>query len=103
MSLSEKSTAMDAEVHDPLTSTVLDDMDSTENLISHGSSTNLLDSLTQPLDDSNSPMSHQQVDSDLLVEVSPYQDQQWVEEDVQLVDNDDVPGIQLATLTNQRL
>lgn len=105
MSLSEKpgvESAVGAEVNDPLTSTVLDDMDSTDNL-GHGSSTNLLhennqdevDHATAQYDTIQSTLNPS---SDLLIEeVSSYDNQQWSSNDDgdDLEDADDMPDINL--------
>jgi hypothetical protein len=107
MSFSEQAgieSAVEAEVNDPLTSTVLDDMDSSE-ILAGGSSANLLESNNQDDTDNfkaqdNTDQSTLHLNSDLLIEeVSPYDNQQWGHEDAEFGDDDDMPDISLGGTT----
>lgn len=108
MSLPEKQalvmeSAQDADVHDPLTSTVFEDIDTADSSPSEESSTNLLESQAQPLVDttSNQDIAIESVEHveapDLYIEgIASYDDQPWVDEPVDLVDTEDLPSISLG-------
>ncbi|GAB5592338.1 hypothetical protein Unana1_07238 [Umbelopsis nana] len=99
----EIESAQEADVHDPLTSTVLDDIDTSDNLPTEEPSTDLLDSQTYALIDTTSTQdlvidnSEPVESSDLNAEeISQYENQHWVDEPADLVDTEDMPSINLA-------